>query len=583
MKFFHFIIVLLTAGMFFSSCQKEYSAENGNSVGSLQSNATGDCMPILVNGTYIKDTALKTSNYIEVQVNFSQSGAYLIKTDTINGYSFTGSGAVSVAGVSTVRLQGFGKPIGPSAADIFQVKYQTSACEVSVPVTGSGGGGGGTSVFTLGGAGSTCTGVVLAGTYTAGSAVTASNTVTLDINVTTLGTYNLSTSANNVTFSGTGTFTTTGPQTVILTASGTPATPGPTNYSISAGSGSCTFNVTYVQATPAVYTFSGSPGACAVATVNGAYGVNLPLTSANTVNIQVNVQSIGSYTISTNSVNGMSFSKTGNFSNTGIQTVTLTGIGNPTTAGSNMLTVGTGGCTFSVTVLGPSSYTFSGAPGACTIATINGVYRVNTPLISSNTVDVQVNVTATGTYSISTAAGGMTFSTSGAFNTTGIQTVTLTGSGTPTTLGPNNFTVGSGGCSFAVNVLAATSPCTGLVAGTFAIAGQFTISGIDFETSLGNQYQVSIQQGFIKMDVFFPGGNRPIPGTYNVGTVQITCPDANFISNARIWNATSGQVYVSIDANSEMTVEFCNVPFAGTSALGGPTLNSTGSGKTVTQ
>ena len=270
MKFVHFIIALFTVGILFSACQKEYSAENGNSVGTLQSNATGDCMPILVNGTYIKDTALKTSNYIEVKVNFSQSGAYLIKTDTINGYSFTGSGAVSVAGVSTVRLQGFGKPIGPSAADIFQVKYQNSACEFSVPVTGSGGGGGGgsTAIYTLGGSPGSCTGAGLSGTYTQGIPTNASNTATVNVNVTQPGTYTITSGAlvNNVTFSGSGTFATAGANTIVLTATGNPAFAGPFTYPVSAGSSNCTFTVTYNGGTPPP---AGTDSLSAV--VNGVY------------------------------------------------------------------------------------------------------------------------------------------------------------------------------------------------------------------------------------------------------------------------------------------------------------------------
>lgn len=583
MKFLRLFIIVLTAGLIFSSCQKEFSAEAGNARGSLKLNATGDCTPAIIKGTFKKDTILKTTNYADIQVNITQTGTYYVKSDTVNGYSFSAAGAAVVTGTNTIRLLASGKPITPGV-DVFTIKFDTSKCEFDVTVTGTGGGGGGgTAVYTLGGSPGACTGATLSGTYMQGSSTTG-NTATINVNVTTIGTYNISTAANNVTFSGSGNFTATGPQTIILTASGIPLLSGPTDYILAVGSGSCTFNVPYTAVVPAVYTLSGAPGACTVATVNGAYGVNIVLNSTNTVTVQVDVQSVGSYTIMTNNVNGMSFSKSGFFTATGIQTVILNGMGTPITSGSNTFIVGTPGCTFSFMVLGPASYTFSGAPGACIVANVNGTYQVNNPLTASNSVDVQVNVTAVGSYNISTnGVGGITFSKTGAFNTTGIQTVTLDGNGTPNTAGPNLFTVGSGGCTFPVNVSAPTSPCVGLIAGDFAIAGQFMISGLDFEANLGSEYQVSIQSGFIKMDIFFSGGTRPIPGIYNVGaTLQITCPDQNFISNARTWDATGGQIYVSIDASNDMTVEFCNVPFTGTSPLSGP-ISSTGSGKTVTQ
>ncbi|MBL8032049.1 MAG: hypothetical protein JNK33_07085, partial [Candidatus Doudnabacteria bacterium] len=74
-----------------------------------------------------------------------------------------------------------------------------------------------------------------------------------------------------------------------------------------------------------------------------------------------------------------------------------------------------------------------------------------------NTVDIDVDVTAVGPYSISTTpVNGMTFSASGTFVTTGVQTITLVGSGTPTTDGTFNITMpGTTTCTFPVDVDAA--------------------------------------------------------------------------------------------------------------------------------
>jgi hypothetical protein len=97
---------------------------------------------------------------------------------------------------------------------------------------------------------------------------------------------------------------------------------------------------------------SGAPAGCAPVTVNGFYIVSKPLDNANTVIIQANVTAPGSYTVTTNTVNGMSFSATGVFSNTGLQNIILRGSGIPQTTGTSTLKPSYGGsaCNFSVTV-----------------------------------------------------------------------------------------------------------------------------------------------------------------------------------------------------------------------------------------
>jgi hypothetical protein len=120
-------------------------------------------------------------------------------------------------------------------------------------------------------------------------------------------------------------------------------------------------------------------------------------------------------------------------------------------------------CTFSVTTLpgggGTSAFTLAGSPGNCVPGTVSGGYNVGTALNAGDSVTIQVNVTTPGTWSITTSTlGGMTFSGSGTFITTGVQTIKLIGTGTPTTAGPFNFPVSAGAstCSFTVTV---TSLC----------------------------------------------------------------------------------------------------------------------------
>ena len=86
---------------------------------------------------------------------------------------------------------------------------------------------GGTAKYSFDGGTGTCTGVTVSGNFTAGTAATSSNTATINVNVDSIGSYVISTNTvNGVSFSGSGEFISTGPQTVILTASGTPASAG---------------------------------------------------------------------------------------------------------------------------------------------------------------------------------------------------------------------------------------------------------------------------------------------------------------------------------------------------------------------
>jgi hypothetical protein len=70
-----------------------------------------------------------------------------------------------------------------------------------------------------------------AGTMVAGIAVSGV-TQTITATVTTVGTYSISTTANGVTFAGSGTFAGTGAQNIVLTASGTPTAAGSNTFTL---------------------------------------------------------------------------------------------------------------------------------------------------------------------------------------------------------------------------------------------------------------------------------------------------------------------------------------------------------------
>jgi hypothetical protein len=232
--------LLIAASVILLACQKEVSFEKGTStvsVGSLATDATGNCLGAIISGTFYKDTTLTTSNYVDVTVQVDTAGTYTISSDTVNGYYFKATGSFSATGTQTVRLTGAGKPLA-TGSNIFTVTYNGTVCNFTVNVTAPAGG---SSAFTV-----TCTGATPVGTYQVGNTLTSANTITLNVNVTAIGTWSVTTApaVNGITFSGTGTFTATGNQTITLTASGTPVAAGTFTFTVTGGTGTCTFQLT---------------------------------------------------------------------------------------------------------------------------------------------------------------------------------------------------------------------------------------------------------------------------------------------------------------------------------------------------
>jgi hypothetical protein len=68
-------------------------------------------------------------------------------------------------------------------------------------------------------------------------------TQTLTATVTKVGTYSISTTANGVTFAGSGTFSATGAQNIVLTATGTPTAAGSNSFTLNT-TPNCSFSRT---------------------------------------------------------------------------------------------------------------------------------------------------------------------------------------------------------------------------------------------------------------------------------------------------------------------------------------------------
>lgn len=454
MRIFWIILFFITASLLYSSCQRELFFD-GISSGKLKQDVSGNCLPIVANGIFKADTVLNNTNFIEVQADVTQSGTYNISSDTINGYSFNGTGTV-VQGINTIRLFARGKP-KISGLDNFKVTYGTSTCNFKVNVSNTA-----FAVFTLGGTPNSCTGVFINGNYMKQVALTSDNTVTIEVNVTVPGRYMVNTSTTNgFQFSANGIFTSTGIQSVTLKGTGTPVKDDTTIVTVTNIVSNCYFKI-IVSATAdgkAIFSFDGTPGNCINAVVNGSFYAGILTTANNTVVLNVSVSKTGTYTINTNVANGITFSSSGVFSSTGPQTVILLPTGAPIRSESTAFipNTGTQACDFLVDIQPlppPAIFTLSGAPGACTPVTVNGFYIHAKPLDAANNVIIQVDVSAVGSYSISTnLVNGFSFSASGVFTTTGLQNIMLKGNGVPLAIETSIISPGHGTTTCSFNVI----------------------------------------------------------------------------------------------------------------------------------
>lgn len=243
MKNFVRLLVPVLMLLVVNACQKELNFENnpisGQAEGTLQS-TSGVCLPSTINGIYTKDSLLRSSNNIQVTALITAPGTYTIKSDTIAGFYFSGSGTITGTGIKQINLAGSGTPTS-TGIKTFTISFGTSTCKIDINVVA---GITPPAVFSY----VNCAGTTFgAGVYTVGTPVGTTHTVTLNVNVTTAGPYTINVAAiNGVSFAGSGTFATTGNAQVTLTASGTPtvASPPPYNFSVSSGGSTCGFSIT---------------------------------------------------------------------------------------------------------------------------------------------------------------------------------------------------------------------------------------------------------------------------------------------------------------------------------------------------
>jgi hypothetical protein len=455
MKLFTPIFILLGLAALYLSCQRELFFDN-ISIGSLKKDSAGNCQPAVIGGLFTMDTVLDNKNFIDVHVDVSFGGSYDISSDTVNGYFFHASGNIK-KGDSIIRLFAKGSP-KRAGTDNFIFSYGTSTCIHSIKVESPK-----AAAFELVGAPNSCTGFFADGTYAKGKALTASNILTIKVNVTVPGSYTITANTNNgFSFSASDIFTATGVQDVILKGKGIPVRDEVSTVTVSNLVSSCNFGITVVSdsAGKAIFSFDGTPNDCINYAVNGNYYAGIAAVINNNIMMHINVTKAGTYDINTNTANGIVFTAAGSFSVTGPQIVTLVAKGIPMRQEltSFIPNTGTQSCNFVVNVQAlppPAVFSLSGAPTDCAPVTVNGFYIVSKPLDNANTVVIQANVTTPGSYTVTTnTVNGINFSASGVFSNTGLQNMVLRGSGIPQATGTSTLkpSYGASACSFSITV-----------------------------------------------------------------------------------------------------------------------------------
>ena len=385
--------------MAFTACEKEYSAENGDTSGTggggsttgtavyTLAGAPGACSLPIINGVYTAGTALNASNTVILTVDVTTVGTYAITSSTSNGITFSGAGSFTITGTQIVTLTGSGTP---AVAGTFSYSHGANGC--SFPITVAGVVTNPVAVGTL-----DCATATNAGVYTQGIILTSANTVSIPVNVTIAGTYSITTTATNgCTFSGSGNLA-LGAQTVVLTGSGLPVNSGAISFPVSLGTSNCNFSITFAVGTPpAVGTLD-----CATATTSGVFEQGVALTGTNTVSIPVNVTQAGPYLITTTATNGCTFSGSGTLA-LGAQTIVLTGSGTPINSGATSFPVslGTSSCNFSITFIAGDylKCSIDGGPITNFNTNLTGLLSAGDLSIDgqSATQDLQVGVTDAG-------------------------------------------------------------------------------------------------------------------------------------------------------------------------------------------
>ena len=383
-------------------------------------------------GTLYLGVAENGANTQTITANATKAATYNISTNTANGITFSSSGSFANTGPTDIVLTASGTPLASDVTSEFTINTIPSITFNRTTGVAPEPSSNGTAIISaFNGNGQPYV------NWTSGEFI-PDNGVTFNqhsINVTKAGTYNISSSANGVTFYGFGTLAVGNNQLLSLRGTGTPTVAGSFIYNLNisgpTGNKSTTRNYgghisTNGNSHISSYNSSSNP----VGTMTRGIPASL---SGVTQTINATVTRLGSYNITTSATNGVTFAGSGTFTNLGAQDILLTATGAPTTLGVNTFNLNhTPTRSFTRTVDAQTAT----ANGTAVVSEYNSIGSAGTMIagvpVSGVTQTFTANVTTPGFYNIATnTPNGVTFSGIGKFDNIGIQEFTLTGTGTP--------------------------------------------------------------------------------------------------------------------------------------------------------
>jgi len=172
-----------------------------------------NCSAIRINGSYIEGTPVNDNNYLEIDLNITKKGSFIISVLSGNGYSFYYTGVALETGTLTVKVPAQGTPalVGENILTFSGISL-VPGCEPKITVQEM------VAAYTM-----VCSSAVVQGQFFKGQALTASNVIRMNINVSQPGSYNIYTEIKNgISFKASGSFASTGTQTITLLGTGTP-------------------------------------------------------------------------------------------------------------------------------------------------------------------------------------------------------------------------------------------------------------------------------------------------------------------------------------------------------------------------